>query len=125
MSDELVLLNFDGDVAIVTLNAPEVLNALSGEMVRQLSVAVSRGSQTEGVRCLLINAAGRGFCAGANLQARGDAGAKPPAGSALETHYAPLMNKYHNSCFLISNSLQFQSPSHKNLHHLYSSANHL
>ena len=36
MSDELVLLNFDGDVAIVTLNAPEVLNALSGEMVRQL-----------------------------------------------------------------------------------------
>ena len=67
ISDELVLLNFDGDVAIVTLNAPEVLNALSGEMVRQLSVAVSRGSQTDGVRCLLINAAGRGFCAGANL----------------------------------------------------------
>ncbi len=96
MSDELVLLNFDGDVAVVTLNAPEVLNALSGEMVRQLSVAVSRASQTEGVRCLLINAAGRGFCAGANLQARGEAGAKPPAGSALETHYAPLMNKLRN-----------------------------
>ena len=101
MSEEKVLLRIQDNVAVVTLNAPEVLNALSAEMVRQLSVAVSKAAKTEGVRCLLINAAGRGFCAGANLQARGAATDLPPAGSALETHYAPLMNKLRNVSFPI------------------------
>ena len=101
MSEEKVLLRIEDNVAVVTLNAPEVLNALSAEMVRQLSVAVSKASKTEGVRCLLINAAGRGFCAGANLQARGAATDLPAAGSALETHYAPLMNKLRNLSFPI------------------------
>ena len=101
MSEEKVLLRIQDNVAVVTLNAPEVLNALSAEMVRQLSVAVSKAAKTEGVRCLLINAAGRGFCAGANLQARGAATDLPPAGSALETHYAPLMNKLRNLSFPI------------------------
>jgi 2-(1,2-epoxy-1,2-dihydrophenyl)acetyl-CoA isomerase len=101
MNEDKVLLRIEDNVAVVTLNAPEVLNALSAEMVRQLSVAVSKASKTEGVRCLLLNAAGRGFCAGANLQARGDATDLPPAGSALETHYAPLMNKLRNLSFPI------------------------
>ena len=101
MSEEKVLLRIKDNVAVVTLNAPEVLNALSAEMVRQLSVAVSKAAKTKGVRCLLINAAGRGFCAGANLQARGAATDLPPAGSALETHYAPLMNKLRNLSFPI------------------------
>ena len=101
MSEEKVLLRIEDNVAVVTLNAPEVLNALSAEMVRQLSVAVSKAAKTEGVRCLLMNAAGRGFCAGANLQARGAATVLPPAGSALETHYAPLMNKLRNLSFPI------------------------
>ena len=83
MSEEKVLLRIQDNVAVVTLNAPEVLNALSVEMVRQLSVAVSKAAKTKGVRCLLMNAAGRGFCAGANLQARGAATDLPPAGSAL------------------------------------------
>ena len=101
MTEEKVLLRIQDNVAVVTLNAPEVLNALSAEMVRQLSVTVSKAAKTEGVRCLLINAAGRGFCAGANLQARGAATDLPPAGSALETHYAPLMNKLRNLAFPI------------------------
>ncbi len=101
MTEEKVLLRIEDNVAVVTLNAPEVLNALSAEMVRQLSVAVSKAAKTEGVRCLLINAAGRGFCAGANLQARGASTDLPPAGSALETHYAPLMNKLRNLSFPI------------------------
>ena len=101
MSEEKVLLRIQDNVAVVTLNAPEVLNALSAEMVRQLSVAVSKAAKTEGVRGLLMNAAGRGFCAGANLQARGAATDLPPAGSALETHYAPLMNKLRNLSFPI------------------------
>ena len=52
MSEEKVLLRIQDNVAVVTLNAPEVLNALSAEMVRQLSVAVSKAAKTKGVRCL-------------------------------------------------------------------------
>lgn len=99
MSEDLVLLTVEDQIALITLNAPEVLNALSTEMVRQLSIAVSRAQRDETVRCLLINAAGRGFCAGANLQARGQGGEAAPPGTALETHYAPLMNKLKNLPF--------------------------
>ena len=99
MSEDLVLLTVEDQIALITLNAPEVLNALSTEMVRQLSVAVSRAQRDETVRCLLINAAGRGFCAGANLQARGQGDEATPPGTALETHYAPLMNKLKNLPF--------------------------
>ena len=99
MSEDLVLLTVEVQIALITLNAPEVLNALSTEMVRQLSVAVSRAQRDETVRCLLINAAGRGFCAGANLQARGQDGEATPPGTALETHYAPLMNNLKNLPF--------------------------
>ena len=49
MSEEKVLLRIQDNVAVVTLNAPEVLNALSVEMVRQLSVAVSKAAKTKGV----------------------------------------------------------------------------
>ena len=45
MSEEKVLLRIQDNVAVVTLNAPEVLNALSAEMVRQLSVAVSKAAK--------------------------------------------------------------------------------
>lgn len=82
-----------GRVAVVKLNAPKVLNALSGSMVQELSAAVSEVIESD-ARCLLMTGEGRAFCAGANLQP-GDAGGQtlPPPGHVLETHYHPVMNK--------------------------------
>ena len=85
-----VTLERDGKVAIVRLNAPEVLNALSGDMVQELSHAVDAVISSD-ARCLLLTGEGRAFCAGANLSARGSSDALPPAGSVLETHYHPVM----------------------------------
>ena len=83
-------------VAVLKLNAPEVLNALSSDMVTELSGAVTEVTQSE-ARCLLITGEGRAFCAGANLQGRGQPEDElPPAGSVLETHYHPVMNKLKN-----------------------------
>lgn len=79
-------------VAVVKLNAPEVLNALSAEMVQELSMAISEVTGSD-ARCLLLTGEGRAFSAGANLQARGQKEELPPAGSVLETHYHPVMNK--------------------------------
>ena len=93
MSYKNVVVEHVDRVAIVRLNAPEVLNALSAEMVQELSMAISDVINSD-ARCLLMTGEGRAFSAGANLQTRGKAsGELPPAGSVLETHYHPVMNK--------------------------------
>jgi 2-(1,2-epoxy-1,2-dihydrophenyl)acetyl-CoA isomerase len=56
-------------VAVVTLNRPERLNAISPVLVHELLDIVERGARDDEVHVLLITGAGRAFCAGADLQA--------------------------------------------------------
>ena len=89
-----VKVSIENKVAVITLNAPDVLNALSKIMVEELSAAISEVAHPDsGARCLIMTGEGRAFCAGANLAARGEAGSLPPVGHILETHYASVMNK--------------------------------
>lgn len=63
-----VLITGKDRLATITLNRPEKLNAFDGEMIRTLARALEEVSQdTSTFRCLLITGAGRGFCAGADL----------------------------------------------------------
>lgn len=96
MGYENISVEHVGRVAVIKLNAPKVLNALSSTMVQELNAAVS-DVLTSNARCLLLTGEGRAFSAGANLSAR-DAGDEslPPPGHVLETHYHPLMNKLRN-----------------------------
>jgi 2-(1,2-epoxy-1,2-dihydrophenyl)acetyl-CoA isomerase len=91
--DTLTLAIEDG-VALLTLNDPERLNAVSHQMITELNAVMDEIEAPEsGARCLVLTGAGRGFCAGANLQERSD---KPPAGesrSILETHYHPFLQR--------------------------------
>ena len=58
-------------VAIVTLNRPAALNALSHSMVRELAGLLERVRTDEYVVALLLNGAGpKGFCSAALSQAR-------------------------------------------------------
>ena len=95
MPYENIVVDYIDHVAILKLNAPEVLNALSPVMVQEMSSAITDILQSD-ARCLLITGEGRAFCAGANLQAGGPAKGLPPAGSVLETHYHPVMTKLRN-----------------------------
>ncbi len=62
-----VLLEFDGEFAHITLNRPEVLNALSFGILRELGVALSTVAES-GARALIITGAGdKAFCAGADI----------------------------------------------------------
>jgi enoyl-CoA hydratase len=64
-----VLLEEDlGPVRRLTLNRPEVLNALSSELVDALSGALARAADDEAARVLVIRGAGRAFCAGYDLK---------------------------------------------------------
>jgi 2-(1,2-epoxy-1,2-dihydrophenyl)acetyl-CoA isomerase len=71
------------------------MNAVSAEMLGGLMNALDQVENPKhGVRCLLVTGAGRGFCAGANLQPRAEGSrASGDAGSVLETLYHPFLRR--------------------------------
>ena len=95
MEFERVSLEIDGTVAILTLNHPEVMNAVSSEMLSGLGKALNEVERAENrLRCLVMTGAGRGFCAGANLQpSPGGPLGSGDAGSILETQYHPFLRR--------------------------------
>lgn len=65
-----VLFELADGIGIITLNRPEVHNALSLEMIRQLTEQLERWRADEQVRALLLKGAGeRAFCAGGDVRA--------------------------------------------------------
>jgi 2-(1,2-epoxy-1,2-dihydrophenyl)acetyl-CoA isomerase len=67
MSTEAVLLEKSDGVAIVTLNQPATLNALTYDLVVRLREIVDDLASDANVRAVILTGAGRGFCSGANL----------------------------------------------------------
>jgi enoyl-CoA hydratase len=63
-----VLYEKDGRIARVTLNRPEVLNAIDGEMPAELEAAVAEANADPGVHVIVLAGAGRAFCAGYDLK---------------------------------------------------------
>ncbi len=62
----------DGPVAVVTLNRPDRMNAWNAAMAADLSAAMTRANEDDGVRAVVLTGAGRAFCAGADLERGGD-----------------------------------------------------
>jgi enoyl-CoA hydratase/carnithine racemase len=56
------------DVAVLTLNRPERMNAISVEMLRDLDERLRELDGDTGVRAIIITGAGRGFCSGLDLK---------------------------------------------------------
>lgn len=63
----LVDLTADGGVRTITLNAPDRLNALDRPLLDELRSAVREVADDAEARALVVTGAGRGFCAGADL----------------------------------------------------------
>jgi 2-(1,2-epoxy-1,2-dihydrophenyl)acetyl-CoA isomerase len=57
-----------GGVAVLTLNRPDRLNALSEEMVRSLCEALARLNTDAAVGAIVLTGAGRGFCSGGDVK---------------------------------------------------------
>ncbi len=64
-----VTLAIDGAVARVTLNRPDQLNAISPQLLEDLDAACAAIEDDGGVKVVTLRAAGRVFCAGADLRA--------------------------------------------------------
>ncbi len=70
MSDGNVTLDIDGLVAVITLNRPAKLNALTPAMLNQLQDIAGRIDHDHEIRVVLLTAAGdRAFCSGADIDA--------------------------------------------------------
>src|SRR2546430_17346981 len=67
--NEPVLLRRDeGTVAILTLNRPHAMNALSGELIDALQAEFDRLAKDKEIRCVVIEATGRAFSTGHDLR---------------------------------------------------------
>ena len=82
-------------IAVVTLNRPERLNALGAQMRAEFDEALLLAEQDEAVRVVVVTAAGRAFCAGADVKEWSD-GVGP-----LEAPHVPGMLNEHGTLDLL------------------------
>jgi enoyl-CoA hydratase/carnithine racemase len=72
MDYEQILYEVDDHVLTITLNRPDRLNAFTPTMKDELIAAFDQASADDDVRAVIVTGAGRGFCAGADLQGGGE-----------------------------------------------------
>jgi len=87
MAEPLVLIETLGAVRKLTLNRPASLNSFTAAMHRELRPALDAAADDAAVRCLVITGAGRGFCAGQDLN---DPDVGSGVGNVVERVYKPL-----------------------------------
>ncbi|MBQ76698.1 MAG: enoyl-CoA hydratase [Gammaproteobacteria bacterium] len=72
-TDEL-LLEQAGNIVVITLNRPDRLNAISRDMLGELSAKIVEADKDPEIRCIVLTGAGRGFCSGLDLVDAGQGG---------------------------------------------------
>lgn len=86
MYDEIIY-EVDGPVAVVTMNRPETLNALTDLTQAEIRHALDQSEKNEAVIGTVLTGAGRGFCSGVDMNALG---AMSEAGQRLGESFANL-----------------------------------
>lgn len=89
-SYETIITERSGGVLTITLNRPERLNAASIQLADEFRAALYDLGEA---RCVLITGAGKGFCSGADLAARGEGAPSGGPHQALQNHYNPLVSQ--------------------------------
>jgi len=91
MTYETLIYSAADGVARITLNRPERMNSFTQQMHAELREAIGRLTG-DGARVLVLTGAGRGFCAGQDLNDRAVApGQAVDLGESVEKNYAPLV----------------------------------
>lgn len=90
MSSEPVLSEVDGGIAVVTLNRPEVRNAVDRHMAEALQQALDAAADPA-IRVVVLTGAGGAFCAGQDLRVVLDDGDLPSAGAAVRQTWNPVV----------------------------------
>ncbi len=62
-----ILVEEDGEIGIITLNSPKTINALSKNMIKELTHALENFGSQQTTKVIIIKASGKHFCSGHNL----------------------------------------------------------
>src|SRR5436305_13202732 len=74
MAYEHILVDVEAPIATVTLNRPKVLNALSPDLIRELTTAMSDLAADDSVRAVVLTGGSKVFAAGADIGDMADQG---------------------------------------------------
>ena len=93
MAYQTIDFKLDGGIARITLNRPDRLNSFTAEMHHELREVLRDG--VKDARVIVITGAGRGFCAGQDLNERAVGGSDHPVdlGHTVETGWNPLIRR--------------------------------
>jgi 2-(1,2-epoxy-1,2-dihydrophenyl)acetyl-CoA isomerase len=93
-TNEVLVVEQDGGVLMLTMNRPETLNAFNHDLLVGLRAAFERAASDDSVRCIILTGAGKGFSSGAdlnNLRERYADGETPSLGPYVRELYSPLV----------------------------------
>jgi 2-(1,2-epoxy-1,2-dihydrophenyl)acetyl-CoA isomerase len=100
MDETPILVERRAGYRVITLNRPHRLNAFTEAMHQELKRAVAEAESDDECRALLLTGAGRGFCAGQDLNERVSKDGKIiVSGPALDAYYNPLVRKLRSLPF--------------------------
>ncbi len=85
---ETLLVEQDGGVLEVTLNRPDKYNALTSQLAHEMIALCERAEKDDSIRAILITGAGKGFCAGQDL----DDSISRPDGYSVSDHLNDTYN---------------------------------
>ena len=87
MAEPLILVERDEAIAVVLLNRPKQLNALSDELMDELVTALRELDADDSVRCIVLGGSERAFAAGADIGELAQA-------SAIDLYYARRVERW-------------------------------
>lgn len=90
-----ILFHIENNIAFITLNRPDKLNAFNREMALLLQNYLDEAASVKDIRCIYITGAGKGFSAGQDLAEVVDPEG-PGMDKILSEHYNPIIKKIRN-----------------------------
>lgn len=94
---ENIIFDISGPIATITLNRPQVYNALSTALIREITQAIEVAANEDAIRVIILTGSGdKAFCSGADLKAGMDAGLTS-LGESLRENYNPMILAIRNA----------------------------
>ena len=93
MDYQTIIYEIENDVAVITLNRPDVMNALNSQMRAEITFAMQNAGTS--ARAIVLTGAGRAFCSGQDLGDRANA-ANLDLERTLRDEYVPMLRAIYD-----------------------------
>ncbi|MCH9661467.1 MAG: enoyl-CoA hydratase/isomerase family protein [Bacteroidetes bacterium] len=90
---QFIQVNTQNNLAMLTLNRPEVFNSFNREMALELQNQLDICAANDEIRAIIITGKGKAFCAGQDLQEVTNPDQNPGFKKILEEHYNPIITR--------------------------------